>query len=447
MSEETKDDAKEKGIPRYTGQSPKPDTRPRLKAPEPPKPAKGKKEAKTEWPGPLNLSVPKLKTTTASPPAPEVSPEATPQLSQQQLQGKRLETLAATHSIAIATITPAQLARDIYDVCCWMQANKPYNADMGSIETLSKAEGKELKTYWMQHDDLTKMVLDGVIFFTSGSGGTRRRPAFYGWGLLKNPILKSEKIGKEVWLWEKTWLENFGYLNPEIADEIRQRQAAIEEANKRIVTRRHNYFWLENKTTMQVAQLWAVSHMMGMWFWHERMFSDRFDGSGDAISWLHSIWMEQAKIFELELEYRTEADPQPRSSKRKTEAAKEDFRKAALVLGNRVTGLYSQEFIDMVCATKFPFDFSLDPEALPKQRPEKEPVMRMSSSKLQAEFMRWVTDNQVDPDSFEAEDAIALKRRVSKALVDALEDERKVLARAKGQKVQTLGVSDAPEES
>jgi hypothetical protein len=370
------------------------------------------------------------------------APEDAAPPSHQQVQAKRLEALASQLSaIPFEPVSAAQLSRDIYEICQWMQANKSYNALARDIEKVSRAEGKDLKTYWMlDKDELAKQALDGIIFFSSGNARSKYDD-YYGWGLRKNPIVRSEKIGKEVWEWERVWLENFGYLNPAIAEEIKARQAAIEEANKRVVTRKHSYTWLENKSTMQVAQMWAVSEMMAAWIW-ENQWASSADESGDMLAWLRSIWAAESRIMELELEYRTEAEPQPRSSKKKTEAAKEDFRKAFLILAGRITGLYSQEFIDMVAATAFPFDFSLDPEALPKQKPDKEPVMRMSSSKLQAEFMRWVTDNQVDPDSFEAEDANVLKRRLSKALTDALEDERKSLARAKGQKVETTGVND-----
>jgi hypothetical protein len=367
------------------------------------------------------------------------APENAPPPTHQQVQAKRLEALALQHSsIPLEPVSAAQLARDIYETCQWMQANMPYNAMTFNIQKVSRADGKDLRLYWMQdRDALAKQALDGILFYTES--GKRRHDNFYGWGLCKNPILKSEKIGKELWEWERRWAENFGYLNPDIAEEIKARQAAIEEANKRIVTRRHNYFWLENKETFQIAQMMAVANLMGMWLW-QNQWAALVDTHGDVLAWLRSIWVEQARIMELELEYRTEADPQPRSSKKKTEAAKADFRKAAIFLAGGTTELYSEDFIKMVEKTEFPIDFSLDPEALPKQKPEKEPVMRMSSTKLMAEFVRWVTDAQIDPDSFEAEDALVLKRRVSKAVTEALDDERKALARAKGQKVHTLGV-------
>jgi hypothetical protein len=373
------------------------------------------------------------------------APDAPPP-THQQVQAKRLEALALQHStIPFEPVSAAQLARDIYETCRWMQANMPYNAMTFNIQKVSRADGKDLRLYWMQdRDALAKQALDGILFYTES--GKRRHDNFYGWGLCKNPIVKSEKIGKEVWEWERRWLENFGYLNPDLAEEIKARQAAIEEANKRIVTRRHNYFWLENKETFQIAQMMAVANIMAMWMWDAR-WAAFADEQGDILAWLRSVWADQARIMELELEYRTEADPQTRSSKKKTEAAKADFRKAAIFLAGGTTELYSEEFIRMVEKTEFPIDFSLDPEAIPKQIPEKQPVMRMGYNQLMNEFVRWVTNAQIDPDSFEAEDASVLKRRLHNALTDALDDERKALARAKGQKVQTTGVSDAPEES
>ncbi|MEL6526014.1 MAG: hypothetical protein AAFQ07_09925, partial [Chloroflexota bacterium] len=191
--------------------------------------------------------------------------------------------------------------------------------------------------------------------------------------------------------------------------------------------RQHDNPYIEKLTTLQVAHRLAMADIMLHWMHAYKLNVSLTD---DTYGWLQSIWSKQADTMRAELEYRTEAQPEPRSSKRKTEAARKDFRTASEWLSG-AKQIYSDEFKKMTRKLAMPFDLTIDEEALPKQVPEKQPVMRMGYTELIHEFMRWVTDAELDPDSFEYEDATLLRNK----LREALEDTRKQLARAKGQHV------------
>ena len=221
------------------------------------------------------------------------------------------------------------------------------------------------------------------------------------------------------------------YLHPERANAIQNRIDTINKANERKPQRNHNITSLERLTTIEVAHRRELAKLMSIWMFSFRTYAGFRD---TTYSWLQNIWEAQAYIMTAELEYRTEADPEPRSSKKKTEAAKKDFRTAALWLTG-VNTIYSDEFIHLVANADMPFDPSVNYDDLPKQVPEKAPVMKMGYTQLMHEFMRWVSLKEIDPDSFEGEDAHMLRTKLHNTLRDALDDIRKPFARAKGQHV------------
>lgn len=236
----------------------------------------------------------------------------------------------------------------------------------------------------------------------------------------------------ERWRWVRTWLENFGaMLDPDIRErcnalrqEWRDHYKPPEHPEPK---RRHDTDWLENKPTVEVAHRWRLALLMADW-----MQNLDLDQAFDMCWWMSQVWSVQAEKMQSELEYRTEATPKDRGSKKKNEAARKDFRKASLYLAG-AEQIYSEEFVQMATSAEFPFDPNVDYKHLPKQAPEKAPVMHMTQRELIDEFMHWLTNAELDPNSFEADDARILRNR----LVDALEESRKTLARAKGQPVET----------
>lgn len=338
-------------------------------------------------------------------------------------------------------VTPTKLASDLYKLCRWMQ-DHGHHYSMRPINFTHHNRTRErngedpLNIYFLDTDNwgLFLSVADGIMYYSKSA-------KWEGWGINKNPITKSDQY--EVWSWEIQWLEKFAYLTPERAEAIQSRLDAITKANQRKPTRNHNVSALETLDTIEIAHRRELAKLMAVWMFSFR----RYKGLGDkTYTWLQNIWEAQVYIMTAELEYRTGADPEPRSSKKKTASAKQDWCSSALWLTG-VNKIYSDEFIEMVKAADMPFNPSVNYDDLPKQVPGKAPVMKMSQTDLMHEFMRWVTDNEIDPDSFEGEDAHMLKIKLRNTLQDALEDIRKQFARAKGQHVPVQEIEDTHEET
>lgn len=332
----------------------------------------------------------------------------------------------------ILQVTPLQFALDLYMLCHFMQREgKHFGMSLHRLEADNKQlinNGDTPIPTYLFNQEYIGSVYQGILYHSDNR-------KFSGWGINKNDVVQSDKY--EVWKWERTWLEKFAYLHPVRAETIQKRLDAIQQANERKPARRHDQHWLEHKTTVQIAHQRELAKLMSIWMFSFRKIH-RFD---TGFTYLQNIWENQVSIFTAELEYRTEAQPEQRTSKKKTLAAKNDFRTSALWLTG-VNKVFSDEFVEMVKQSALPFDLSVDYDNLPKQVPEKSPVMKMGYYQLMHEFMRWVTDNEIDPDSFEAEDAHLLKRKLADALHTALDDHRKTLARMKNQPVPTQEISE-----
>lgn len=328
-------------------------------------------------------------------------------------------------------IPPEQLANDLYTLCRWMQENAHYGVSSHTIKHANEQRannGQPPLPGYLLDDKYIGTVYDGILYYSSNR-------KFSGWGVNMRDILESDKY--QVWKWERTWLEKLGYLNPARAEKIQHRIDAIRQTNERKPQRRHDQHWLEHKTTVEIAHLRELSHLMSSWMWS---FKGIYGLADDSYTYLQNMWNKQEAVFTAELEYRTEAEPEKRRSKKKTAEAKADFRTAPLWLTG-VNRVYSEEFINIAKKSAMPFDVSVDYDNLPKQPPEKMPVMKMGYYQLMSEFIRWVSENEIDPDSFEGEDAHLLKHTVYDAVRTALEDKRKALARAKNQHVDVKEIA------
>lgn len=347
------------------------------------------------------------------------------QLSVKPVHGPHAADLTAL--CEVLELTPEKFANDLYTLCRWMQENMHYGVYEHDIkfanEQLTNNGQPPLPGYLLNEAYIGK-VYDGMLYCSSSR-------KFAGWGVNMRDILKSEKY--EVWKWEQTWLEKLGYLHPERAEKIQLRIDAITRANERKPQRRHDEPWLEHKPTVEIAHYRELCQLMAEWMWSFRALWGIGD---DAFTFLQAMWQKKVHVFTAELEYRTEAEPEKRTSKKKTEAAKQDFRDAALWLTG-INQIYSPEFKAMVKKSALPFDLHIDYDNLPVQPPEQMPVMKMDYYHLMDEFIRWVSENEIDPDTFEGEDARLLKSTLHDALRTALEDKRKALARAKNQHVKT----------
>lgn len=326
----------------------------------------------------------------------------------------------------VLQITPRQFANDLYALCRHMQESKHYGMLLGILahhnRQLENNGDTPIATYFFNYDYIGS-VYNGILYHSDNR-------KFSGWGINKNDVIQSGKY--EVWKWEQTWLEKFAYLLPERAEKIQKRLDAIQQVNQRKPERRHDQHWLENLETVRIAHHRELAKLMAIWMYSFRKIH-RLD---TGFTYLQNIWEKQVMTFTAELEYRTEADPAQRTSKKKTEAAKRDFRTASIWLTG-AKKVFSDEFVEKVEKSTLPFDLTVDYDNLPKQVPEKSPVMKMGYYELMHEFMRWVTDNEIDPDTFEGEDAYLLKHKLDEALHTTLDDHRKTLARMKNQNVPT----------
>lgn len=251
---------------------------------------------------------------------------------------------------------------------------------------------------------------------------------------LDNVWASGKKDGR--WRWVRTWIYHFGSsLDPEINrkynDLLQEWRDFYKPPARPEPVRKYGNETLEKLETVEVAHRWQLAQMMQSWMYSIFLT----DLSQITFRWMADVWRREAMEIQSELEYRTEAEPKDRGSKKKNEAARRDFRKASLYLAGAEI-IYADEFMQMVVKAAFPFDLNVDYEHLPKLPPDKAPVMHMDSRNLMNEFIRWVTDAEIDPDSFEAEDAQILRNR----LREALEEQRKSFARAKGQAINTTSI-------
>lgn len=229
------------------------------------------------------------------------------------------------------------------------------------------------------------------------------------------------------WRWVRTWIARFGgSLDAEIGERynalLAEWRAFYMPPERPIPVRKEGTEWMARLSTKEVAHYWAVACLMDTWMWSLTM---NVMGSGGIYAWMRAVWSEQARMFQSELEYRTEADPPPQSSKKKTEAAFRDYRSASLELVGGWRNFFTDDFMAMVKETAFPFHISdLDYEQLPEAAPENKPIKWMSDGELVRDFMRFL-DADFDRDSFEYEDRELL-----------LDNLRKQYARILGQKVE-----------
>ena len=230
------------------------------------------------------------------------------------------------------------------------------------------------------------------------------------------------------WRWVRNWMSVFGGSADAVTmrkynDLLQEWRDFYAPPELPVVARSMDTAWMEEIDTQVIAHRWAVAKVMSHWMFQSQMISL---GNGSTYSWMRHVWADQVRMMQSELEYRTAAQPKERSSKKKTVAAKRDFRRANEALVAGVGQFFSDDFVEMVGDTAFPFNVAhLNYEQLPEYAPENKPIKWMSDRELVNDFMGFITED-FDADSFEYEDR--------KLLMDNL---RKQFARIKGQNVET----------
>lgn len=252
-----------------------------------------------------------------------------------------------------------------------------------------------------------------ILFFAEGS----RKRDFDGWGLRRRPHD-----------WRIAWGERFGWSSDIGQQLIEEAHAAalVEYEAKRV--RRHNETFAQGRyeeyTSEQIAYRMAVADILMCRYSHMYHTREKSrDWHDNAHGYSMRVWMQQNQHMQKELEYRTKAEPEARSSKAKTEAARADFAHAKKFLDAGTGYFFSLEFVQQAIESAEEPDLTVDFDHLPKLTTNKTPVRWLTNGQLIAQFMAFLAESN-DPQSFEYEDA--------RKILDTL---RKMLARAKGQKI------------
>lgn len=310
------------------------------------------------------------------------------------------------------SISTEQLAADIYKVARYLEDTGNKGVSRHTLKSLELSTEFLLEPY--------SPAWEGILFFAVGS----KRRDFDGWGVRRRPVN-----------WTIAWGERYGWqteIGQALIEEA-ETAARVEHEARRV--KRHNDTFtqgrFEDYATEQIAYRMAASDILMRRY--GRLYRARrhsADWQTDIYGYLMRVWMQQNLHMQKELEYRTKADPEARSSKKKTEAAHADFQQAQKFLDAGTSYFFSEEFVRQAIESEAEPDLRVDFDHLPKQPADKTPVRWLTDGQLVTQFMTFLTQAENDTTSFEYEDTRAILKTL-----------RNMLARAKGQKI-----SDEPEK-
>jgi hypothetical protein len=299
-------------------------------------------------------------------------------------------------------INPATLAADIFRVAMWIEENK----NRGFSARTLKAPGVELPIYFFTDEGFS--LYDGILFFINNDFTS-------GWMVRKNPN------------WRIVWRERYGEIDPDRAALVQRwedEQAAAKATEDAKPKRKVDSFAegrFESFTSIQIAYRAAVALVLCRRYMEMRFERDYI--YKDVSKYMASVWRQQYDLMIAELHYRKEAEPEPRSSKKKTREAVEDFGKAKELLEAGIEYFFAREYWEQVIESAEEPDLWVDFEHLPRQPLETTPIRWMRESDLITTFMQFVAEDH-ERQSFEYEDKQIILRTL-----------RKMFARAKGQKI------------
>lgn len=299
---------------------------------------------------------------------------------------------------------PVTIAADVYKLARYLDESGNKGASRHALETVN------MPVYFLT-DEYAGIWRD-ILFHGEGS----RKRDYSGWGVRRRPD------------WRVAWGERYGWENAIGQTLIEEAHAAaLVEHESRRVKRSNETFTqgrYEDYTSEQIAYRFATSDILMRRY--ERLYRSRrasSDWKSDVYGYLMNVWMQQNLHMQKELEYRTKADPAPRSSKKKTEAARADFHQAQKYLDAGTGYFFSPEFVQEAIDSAEEPDLRVDFDHLPKLPADKMPVRWLTDGQLVQQFMAFLTKAESDKASFEYED--------TRLIMDSL---RKMFARAKGQK-------------
>jgi hypothetical protein len=251
----------------------------------------------------------------------------------------------------------AQIGAMLYDVASWIETsgNKGYSDN----DLLKALPGLRIKVLGNAY----KLAWESILFYGDGS----RKRDFAGWGVHKYKPAH----------WTLTWLERFGLDNPQaeiLTDKIWDE--ALAEQAKRAVKRLQATcagIDLEQAETRDVAHKAAAMWLLSEWAQHRAWRGLRLREMWKVQS---ALYHDAYKVFRQELLYRQDQQPQPRRSKKKTQAAREDWTTASryFVSGRGfyprpdfdAHAFYTAAYVAACCESDVMPDLAVDFDALPR---------------------------------------------------------------------------------
>jgi hypothetical protein len=324
-------------------------------------------------------------------------------------------------------VTAEQLAADIHAFASWVEEGGNKGVLMYEIEQRNQRDDK-LPIYFLD-EAKCREALDGIMFYAE----PKRKSDYSGWYVRKKPH------------WKSVWAERFALeneLGQKVRAELEAARLAEEERNR--VKRKEEWFSqgrFEDFDTFAIAYRAAVAAVMyrrhsdGYWSYDNNAFGYSTESDNSVSKYMAATWQREHNRMMNELEYRTKAAPEQRTSKKKTLAAVEDFAAAAKFIEAGTEYFFSLDYIRQCLSSEAEPDLRIDPEHLPRQPLDKEPVRRLTDSQVVRQFMKFVADN-TDENSFEYQDI--------QLIIGEL---RKKYARARGQSPDGAPIDIKREES
>lgn len=310
------------------------------------------------------------------------------------------------YSRYLARLEYEPIALGTWEVAAWLEAqgNKGF--------TIREIDRAGLPTWFLNRDH--KYKLEGVIFINSeGDVFCRKNPQ--NWKLAwADKYRNMHRYFLPIW-------EKIDQVDAEIA-------AAEAEAQK--PKRIHTNFSLgrlEDFSTVHLAYHMAVLDVMVQRCTYRRLRQlQNFDDN--YIAMLNNLYVRERLIISDELNYRLDAEPEPRSSQKKTREAKADWAKTPELLAGGTRYFFSQEFITQAVEDVEEPDLRVDFEHLPKLPMAKMVVRWQRDYEVVQSFFRWL-DEEHEEGSFEWEDRQMMIANL-----------RKMYARIKGQTLEDVAV-------
>lgn len=248
-------------------------------------------------------------------------------------------------------MSTAQIGAHLYSVATWIEAqgNRGHSDEELMIGLPSfpiRLLNPENRPMW-----------EHIVFFGDGGG----KHDYSGWGVHKRTPAH----------WWITWLDRFGLDHPQ-ADDLMTAvwDEALAGHEKRAVKRAHKIYAgvdLEEEPTRDVAHKAAAMWLMRAWARH-RSWQHR--ESREIWGLQCHLYGEAFEVFVHELQYRQDQQPEPRRSKKKTQAVRDDWATASSYfypgIGFDAYRFYTQEYVKACCESDAVPDVSVDFEALPR---------------------------------------------------------------------------------